>query len=421
MTAKLLITSILVAVFQSAAAQVWTTGATMPEIVRAGNTASYSSNGEDYLFVVSGRNADGFINNKNYKYQLSTDSWTEVANHPTGILSCGTVILKDSLYTIGGVVTTPGAYTRKVYKYSINENTWSQVADHPVNIIDTEAVAYQDSLIYVVGGFNTRKVRVYNSAKNSWRDATSITPPGQTISWGSLAVRNDTLVYMCGARNFLSNLYDNTVRIGVIDQNDRSVINWTTATPFPGESRTFFDTHPWQNGLIMTGGSTDNTFETASDECYYYNVGNDSWLQLPSKPTAWNTGNSGSFLANDEWKLVCTAGYNNGYLEPTEIFSSPVLSNSAFNYANNCGIKNLVITQNPNPVLKICLDTADSIQVNLYSLTGTLVYTIPQKNCMQGQNDIPFANDVLRSGIYICVVSNTSESISKKLIISKND
>lgn len=193
--------------------QTWTVSTQMPEIVRAGNTATYSANGENYFFVVSGRNSNGIINNKNFRYQLSNDSWTELANHPTGILSCGTAILKDSLYTIGGVVTTPGAYTKKAYKYSINENTWSQVADFPVNIIDTEAVAYQDSLIYVVGGFNTGKVRVYNSKKNTWRTASSIMPVGQTISWGSLAVKNDTLVYMCDASNFLSSNYFNTVRI----------------------------------------------------------------------------------------------------------------------------------------------------------------------------------------------------------------
>lgn len=310
----------LLITFTTAKAQTWSAAADIPEAIRAGNVASYSKNGDGYLFIASGRNQDGIITTRHQKYELSSDTWTDLAPTPTPILGASAAIVKDTLYVIGGLVTTPGSAIRKVRKYSINENTWSDARDFPVNIVDSDAVAYQDSLIYVAAGYSNR-VRVFNTITNTWRLATSF-PTTQTLSWGALTLVGDKLIYMCGATGFQSSNYFNTVRVGTIDQTNRANITWTLGTPFPGNTRTFFDAHPWGNGIIMTGGSTDNTFETHSDECYYYDVNTDTWTQLPSKPTAWLTGNSGSVQIGDTWKLICASGYQTpDYLYGTEIYT----------------------------------------------------------------------------------------------------
>ncbi|NHM07578.1 T9SS type A sorting domain-containing protein [Flavobacterium sp. CYK-4] len=304
----------------SSKAQTWSIAADIPEAIRAGNAASYSKNGDGYLFIASGRNQDGIITTRHQKYELSSDIWTDLAPTPTPIIGASTAIVRDTLYLIGGLVTTPGSAIRKVRKYSINENTWSDARDFPINIVDSDAVAYQDSLIYVAAGYSNR-VRVFNTITNTWRLATSF-PTTQTLSWGALTLVGNKLIYMCGATGFQSSNYFNTVRIGTIDQNNRANITWTLGTPFPGNTRTFFDAHPWGNGIIMSGGSTDNTFETHSDECYYYDVDTDTWHQLPSKPTAWLTGNSGSVQMGNTWKLICSSGYQSpNYLYSTEIYT----------------------------------------------------------------------------------------------------
>ena len=404
---------ILILFTQICISQTWTTVAPIPEAIRAGNTASYKSNEDGFLFVVSGRNQDGIITTSNQKYQLSTNTWATLAPHPTGVIGASTAILGDTLYTIGGLVTTPGSATRKVHKYSINQNTWSLASNFPVNIVDTDAVAYQDSLIYVVAGYSN-KVRVYNSYTNTWRNATSMTPTTQSISWGALTVKNDTLVYMCGADNFLSTNYFNTVRIGVIDQANRANIIWSEATPFPGQTRTFFDAHPWENGIIMTGGSTDNTFGTFSNECYHYNVGTDTWTVLPSKPTAWLTGNSGSLLIDNQWKLICAGGYNTEYLYNTEIFSSPSLSDTNFNY-QNCDWKNFNFKQNE---IKFCTENNVELEIVLYNLQGSIIKSIPIKKYFKGENSIVNNESIFPNGVYLCKISNGFESQTRKIIIT---
>ncbi len=381
-------------------AQTWSTGANIPEAIRAGNTASYSKDGDGYLFVASGRNQDGIITTRHQKYQLSTNSWTDLAPHPTGILGASTAIVKDTMYVIGGVLTTPGSAIRTVRKYSINENTWSNAANFPVSIVDSDAVAYQDSLIYVVAGYSNR-VRVFNTIKNTWRLATSF-PTTQTLSWGALTVVNNTLVYMCGATGFQSTNYFNTVRVGVIDQTNRANITWTEETPFPGATRTFFDAHPWGNGIIMTGGSTDNTFETNSDECYYYDVATNTWFELPTKPTSWLTGNSGSIQIGDTWKLICASGYGSpGYLYQTEIYTDDdVLGTDHFNS------KNISMQLKPNPAKDILtIQTQEKIKdIIVFNMLGEKVTT---KKVSENSIDV----SLLSQGIYIISVSDEHEKM----------
>ncbi len=406
----------IVTVFQCYS-QTWSTGATIPEAIRAGNTASYSKNGDGYLFVTSGRNQDGIITSSHQRYQFSTNTWSSLAPHPTGILGASTAIVKDSIYVIGGLLTTPGNATRKVYKYSINENTWSLKANFPINIVDSDAVSYQDSLIYVVAGYSN-KARVFNTITNQWRNATSLTPTFQSISWGSLTVKNDTLVYMCGTDGFLSSNYYNTVRIGIIDQTNRANITWTEGTPFPGQTRTFFDACTWRNGIIMTGGSTDNTFETNSNECFFYNLGTDTWTQLPNKPTSWLTGNSGSVIVNEQWKLICASGYGDGnYLYQTEIFNEGTLGVDEVLENNKCEIKNFKILKTDVLNIEFCLLNESEITCAIYDVTGKEI-ELKKNQFSAGIHTITLEKE-LSKGIYLCTIKLGEEIATKKIIISK--
>ncbi len=390
-------------------AQTWATGANMPEPVRAGNTAGYASNGEGYLFVVSGRNFNGLITQKNQRYQIGTNTWSDVANHPTGKLGAATTIVKDSLYTIGGLTTTPGTTNRRVYKYSINENTWSQVAMTPNGITDAKAVTYQDSLIYVVGGY-TGNTLLYNAHTNRWRQATPILPGG-SLSWGAFAVKGDTLVHVCGTDGFLSSNYFNTVKVGVIDQSDRALITWSDATPFPGNTRTFFDAFTWKDGIIMSGGSTDNTFETHSDECYHYNPGTDTWTQLPSKPTSWNTGNSASVYVNGQWTLACSAGYAGGYLSQTELFTEGSLGIPDFD--SGCGLSHFKILSSE---IRFCTPKDSAVTLTLYDMHGRKAIETTQKGKI-GENQLHLSKDGLPKGIYLCTIAQDGIKATKKLLV----
>lgn len=407
----------------TACAQSWSSAANIPERVRAGNTAAYSKNEDAYLFVVSGRNQNEAITPKLQRYALNNNTWTTLANHPTGLLGGATAVLNDSLYVIGGVVNPPGAGSNKVYRYNIEANTWSQAANFPIGIVDAKAASYQDSLIYVAGGYggaNNGKVYLYNAHTNKWRAATPFTASGNR-NFGGFAIKGDTLVYMCGTDGFLSGTYFNTVHVGVINQNNRAQITWTLGAPFPGETRTFFDANTWHDGIIMTGGSTDNTFGTYSAECYVYHPGSNTWSQKPNKPTAWLTGQSGSAqLPNGEWKLICASGFQTAYLDQTEIFTeSGTVSTSNWPGNNPCGSMWMQF-QNPvnqHATLQYCLPEDGHTTLSICDGTGRTLKVLTNKMLPAGEHHITLDTNDLRDGIYFCTLRLNGSLTTRKLCV----
>ena len=266
----------------------WTAAPDIPLAVRAGNTAGYTRNDTGWVYIVSGRDYNERITKTVQRFNATTARWDTVAPHPSGLLGAATAVVEDSLYIIGGVVNPPGTGQRIVHKYDIKENTWSQAAPLPFALVDAKAASYQDSLIYVAGGFtsaiNNGLVYLYNAKSRSWR-AASFIPSNGRLNFGGFAITGDTLVYMCGTPGFGSPITYNTVYIGVINQVDRAIIDWSTGQAFPGQTRTFFDAHPWGNGgIIMTGGSANNSLNSASDECYVFHPASNRWTALLQNP-----------------------------------------------------------------------------------------------------------------------------------------
>jgi len=410
---------ILIALFTFSSQHInaqWSAVEDIPEPIRAGQTIGYSKDGEGFLFVVSGRDKNEIITPITQRYQLSTDTWTNVAPPPTKLLGGSIAVLKDTIYTIGGLLTTPGSAIKKVRKYNVISDTWSDAANLPRSIVDARAVSYQDSLIYVVGGYQ-HKTYLYNSNYDRWREATPMLPPGSSISWGGFAIHGNKMVYMCGSDGFMSTNYWNTVLVGTIDDNDRAIVTWEEKTPFPGQTRTFFEANTWRDGVIMTGGSTDNTFGTFSDEVYFYNPDTDLWRQLASKPTAWLTGNSGSVLMGETSILICASGFQSEYLYETEIFTQEGSLTAGDYSENNCGIENFKIIYNLGERLNVCFEADGNVNVLIIDEWGRAVKKLKSIIKTAGNHTLALELSNLTNGLYFCTVSQNGISKTKKILV----
>ncbi len=392
----------------------WKIGADMPESIRAGNAVSYSEDGTGYMYIIGGRNDQEIISDKTYRYNMQTNLWEEKKNFPTPILGSATARIGNNIFVIGGMVTTPGTVTKNVYKYDIENDEWSSAADFPRAFTDGDAVAYQDSLVYTVGSYNMKRTYVYNIHKNKWREGTAVPSPGFALSYGALSVYGNKLVYVGGSNGTFSPTYWNTVWIGEIDQNDRSIVNWTQGTPFPGQTRTFFELQPWNNGLILIGGTTDNTFDTYTDENYFFDVDSNSWTSLTQKPTAWNTGNAASIYINGTWNLICSGGFAQQYLKNTEIYAQENLS--VFD-SNLCQLKNLKIIADTNSGLDFCLPQNGKIYLKIWDLQGRNIGKEKIINGKKGRNVVSLANEGLKTGLYIIKLHQNENAVSKKIRI----
>lgn len=395
----------------------WTNGADIPEGIRAGNTISHTDGDDGYIYVIGGRNDQEIISNKTYLYNLTSNSWETKTEFPTPILGSSSVKLGNDIYTIGGVVTTPGTVTKTVYKYSINDDSWSQVADFPRPFTDGDAVAYQDSLIYAVGSYNTERTYIYNKNTDEWREGTAVPSPGFALSYGALSVYQDKLIYVGGSNGTFATTYWNTVWIGEIDQNDRSQVIWTEGTPFPGMTRTFFEIAPWQNGVILSGGTTDNTFDTFTDENYFYDVANNKWTELTAKPVAWNTGNAASLFIDGKWKLVCTGGYAIDYLLNTEIYTQENLSIADADNSASCHLNHAKTISGRNPMLSFCTTDNGNVELNVWDAQGRLIKQRKSIAQHAGKHFISLNELSLKSGIYFCQLIQNGDAVTKKIQI----
>lgn len=394
----------------------WSVGTNLPEGIRAANTESHIQNGTGYIYMMGGRNDQEIISNKTYRYNLGSNIWETMANVPTPILGSSSAKIGDNIYIIGGLVTTPGTITKNVYKYNIPNNIWTQVADTLNPYTDGDAVAYQDSLIYTVGSYNNEESFVYNIHTNQWKPATAIPSSGSALSYGALSIYGNKLVYVGGSDGTFSPTYYNNVWIGEIDQNNRTNITWTPGATFPGSTRTFFELKPWKNGLILIGGTTDNTFNTFTNENYFYDPQANTWAALTSKPTSWNTGNSASILLNGTWKLFCTGGFQTSYLTNTEIYAEENLSVSDIE-TDVCHLRNMKTISGRNPKINFCTSENGNISMKIWDAKGSLVRENNKIENSAGSKIISLLDFNLPTGIYFITLSQNGNHQSKKIQI----
>lgn len=408
---------------------VWSAGSSVTIPIRAGNTASYSKNGDSWLYIVSGRNQNEAIIKTVQRFSVSTNTWDTVAPHPTGLLGGATTILGDSLYVVGGVVNPPGAGLNTVSKFSINQNTWSTAANFPAGIVDAKAVSYQDSIIYVAGGLSGLSsaglLYMYNARSDEWRGATPF-PSATRRNFGGFAITGDTLVYMCGTAAFGSGSYYDSVYVGVINQTDRSIVTWSRGANFPGQTRTFFDAHSWgSRGIIMTGGSTDNTFNTNSNECFVFSPGANLWTQMPDKPTSWLTGQSGSVnTGNNVWKLICASGYASSYLSQNEILSDTInpigiIQNNNIIPDTYSLMQNFPNPFNPETNITFSIPVSGFVKLSVFDINGKEVTVAHKGFLFAGNYDIKLSSSYFASGVYFYRLQTEKFTATKKMVIVK--
>ena len=109
-----------------------------------------------------------FYNGYTYKYEVSTNTWSQGATNETGGSWLSSVVFENEIYPVGW---TNGLF----YKYSPASDQWTQLADLPYHV-SGGALKCVDGKIYYVGGSSGGNASfsntlVYDIATNQWSDA----------------------------------------------------------------------------------------------------------------------------------------------------------------------------------------------------------------------------------------------------------
>jgi N-acetylneuraminic acid mutarotase len=151
------------------ATNTWTQRANLP--VRLWGAVGASDG--TYGYVACGRTTGGAYTNTLYRYNPSTDTWTTLSTVPGGVerVVPSMAYYQGKLY-IGGGQSSSGC-RRDFYAYDIATNSWTTLPDHPTTHYDAWAVAYNGK-IYVTGEYtpccchSPNQFYYYNIASNAW-------------------------------------------------------------------------------------------------------------------------------------------------------------------------------------------------------------------------------------------------------------
>ncbi|MEM2838931.1 MAG: kelch repeat-containing protein [Thermoplasmata archaeon] len=158
----------------------WSLGANIPIPV----WEAKSFNTGDHFYVVGGESTAHPYETANQIYNVTTNTWWTGAPLPVGLTSGATVTVGGYGYYFGGF--SNGHAVDTVYRYDIASDSWTQMASMPAPLCAHTAIVGQDGLVYVFGGANYAlnqppttygDVYVYNIATDSWTTIDDLNVP----------------------------------------------------------------------------------------------------------------------------------------------------------------------------------------------------------------------------------------------------
>lgn len=240
---------------------------------------------ENYLYSFGGRNSSGTTINNAYKYDLNTNTYSNISSLPVKRQGMSIGIVGTNVFIIGGHDDSGRQSTS--YKYDILNDTYTQIASLPT-VLTLSSYAVVGTDIYILGGETASGVVAYCYKYNTLtNEYSSLTNLPQTLSNMSCCYDGDDTIYIMGGN--------------------------------PGSGSTY------------------------TKNCYKYSVSNNSFTQIASLPNA--VGHNAT--AYIDGFVYMFSGYNNGgknYLykyDPTADSFSTLNSitkaffNSGYTYEND--------------------------------------------------------------------------------------
>ncbi|MGI8435501.1 MAG: dockerin type I domain-containing protein [Chthoniobacterales bacterium] len=161
---------------------VWTAIAPYPAALEFPTAATDGTN----IFIVGGSDGSGVSQTLTYRYNVASNTYTQLASFSTATWNQKVVYLNGKLYKFCGSNNTVSTNALEIY--DIAANTWSVGAPYPITESFVGGWA-QGNYVYGAGGIDgassvpTAKTYRYDTASNTWDDASIADLPD--TRWGA--------------------------------------------------------------------------------------------------------------------------------------------------------------------------------------------------------------------------------------------
>ena len=247
-----------------------------------GDSVQVNYAGSDYIFVLRGGGTNGF-----YRYDLANDTWLARQTTPGNVSYGGSIEAGPD----GFLYATQGGTLATFWKYDIALNTWSAVSSAPKTFAVGGSIAYDGSrYIYGLPGSDDAFYR-YDTTNDSWSARANAqfgnpnTVDGQTVNYDSDSVydgRNNIYVIQ-------GNYYPYFAKYSIATDAayGETANTWTVLASAP--------TGVYTGGSLAYDMATESVYMTRGNwknNYYKYDVGLNSWSQLPDTPATFDQGAS---------------------------------------------------------------------------------------------------------------------------------
>ena len=398
----------------------WTELDTMPVKISNNAVSNAVINGENYAFSFGGINETKLysgINNRAFKYKVSTDTWSEISPLPSTLtnIAAGASTVKNKIYIIGGYHVYSNSNevsSNEVIIYNPETNTYEPNGTNiPTPIDDHVQCVWRDSLIYVITGWsnsgNVPKVQIYNTELNIWSVGSETPNTHDYKSFGaSGTIIGNTIYYFGGAKSSGGFNAVNKLRKGIIDENNPTSITWSLEDDAPNNGyRSVCIKH--ENNAFWIGGSAISynyngiAYNGSGGvppltQIMRYDTDTYTWYEGFDSPFSVMDMRGIAQISSTSW-IIC-GGMN----------ENQSVTNRTF-LLNYDPITGGTIEQNTSKIYvhnHIIYSKTEITQALLYDLSGRLIETI-------GNNKI---SDYL-TGIYILKIMSTNGSQTLKVKI----
>jgi N-acetylneuraminic acid mutarotase len=234
-----------------------------------------------------------------YALDLTTFTWSQVANIPAGRQYACVFSGQDCFYIFGG--DADGALNN-MFKYDVASNTWSPVASKPGNgLIGASCMGFGDNIIFVGGKFQSGIVNdtvwQYTISTDTWRQKNNFPFGGR---WRASAAVLSNYGYLLFGKNnngfFMRELY----------KYDPAADVWTKIADFPQpKGRAYASLQAVGSRLYIFGGI--DTTDVYYKDSWYYVMSSNTWIQGPDLPSLGRKGGM-SCISGDRFFYSCGIG-----------------------------------------------------------------------------------------------------------------
>jgi len=243
------------------------------------NSCEYD--GEIYILggldgVVEGSST---LTNKFYKYNPTTDSYTQLTNAPNIYQSFVIETVGTKMYLLSGAGKS--VIIAECYEYDPVANSWTQLTDIPTPIEDMGGCVY-DGKVYVIGGWDGvtvyAKIQIYDPSTDTWDVTKTDAPVGMCL--GDYVTQYNGYIYAISGNESMATYPDFTSSTRVQRYNT-ATDTWDEVAAIP-TGGSYTKARAYNGKIYILGGVVDRVAsvnQKLTNTLRVYDIATNAWTE----------------------------------------------------------------------------------------------------------------------------------------------